>query len=1693
MVKISLRAKGPTVRTYGLIDTGNKLHEGVAINEELARKLQLPIDPCDLTVGTAANDGDMSVIGRVYNISVILGDDCPSYIHEALVIPELRTPINLGCNWVEEIRGILDYSKPRQATLVVKQMKVPLVQSIDSEVENTSEDEERSGIPPGEHSPPSPQISHLKIFEDLNHEISSYTSALNVCKPTVKELCKNDDNFSNGNVHHSRDFFNLKPDPLNSYIEQISFKHKAKADFVRKNVWTRNVKGAQRSAQGQGVRLKTVALRKTPRPVRLSVQATRMLAGESVSVLNFLPSREIRPQMTVMVEEAMLGDRQDVRIVEGVYRAQQNGVLRIPVVNLHEEPCIAAAGCVFTAEICEDSSMVINTETLELREPSEVIQSMSENQKSDHDKPLTKEQMENPTFKEVWADLEMEDNELLKEHPDVKKQVKQLIWEYRDIFSREAPGHTDLVTMKLRLKPGTEPIRQRYRELNPKMLKDLEAQMADWLNQGVIEPSTSPWASPLVPVRKKDGKIRWAVDFRRLNSCLEQDSYPLPRIQTLLDRAGGHRVYSTLDATAAYFNISIDPASRELTAFATPTGLWQFRRMPFGISTAPAVYSRFISTAMNPLGSEIAQCYLDDVISYNMRVADHVPQMRQVFEAHRKAGIKLKAKKSKLFQKKIQYLGHMLSKEGIGMVPEYVERIKNWPSPNTVAELNSCLGFYGYYRSFIPEYAALTCEMNAQKKAAKLDWTPTMEENFQKLKDKFESAPIRAVPDFEADTPFQLTTDYSGKAIGAVLSQVQNGAERLIAAMGRKTTGAEQRYPSWKGEASAVIYGIRKFRTILSFKPFQINTDNSALKQLKSLKKNTGMMARWTEELAGFEFRVVHRPGKLNTNADALSRRTDADMPSPTAEEEAEQEEYIGAVGEENEDDPPQGPNEQRYRDRIYRHQLDDPILEKVRRWIGRDRRAPDRATLRGESRDVHRLAEMFDTLRIAEDGVLEQEIQTFTGKRRRILVPFSLREEVFNHSHRTTTGSHFGMHATISKFLRNFYYVGHQSDIRLRIAVCHDCVQKNIKANIKIGAHVPIQNGFPLQTVYMDLAGKFTTTPEGYNYILTLQDGWSRFVQAHPIRQKTAEEVATTIMDKYISTFGCPQAFHSDQGTEFCNAVMKILWKKLGVKHEVGPVANPQSNLVERWHRTMEETLRTVIQGQETEWPKYLPGVVLAYNTKVHSTTGVTPFLAFMGREATLPADLILRLPNPDDERDIPTAVRNLLDRYTTMYDAMAKSQETIIRRNASQYRNNREFRVGDKVFYLAPTSGKGAKKKMEKHWSGPFLITEKCAEVLYRIQTIPAGEAEDMVVHVGRLRPYYPPTRADGDPTSPPEPFEEDGDEAGEQIPLNLRRQAQPPNPRIDFSLNDDSDEEGGPPNVPGGAPPHPPPEVDPINFPLPVTPPPGSPQAVRTPRREQRERRERERDRSCEPSGSGLQRNDARRPTARERSPRESPQLSTPRREREREREIHVPRMEKRPLSDSEEQHTDSPEKGERAKSGGKKQRSGTLWQQQAEASAQVLDSSDDEMDPPRVATLSRTLRIPVKRGAKLPYKGTRESAGHDIYCPAHTILPPGQQTCIPLKLHTRVPPGYFIKLFGRSSIEREGVILLAGLVDSDYTGEIQAVFWNLSTEAIEFNKGQRVCQAVVLQTHDVEFYHVDNLPTTDRGANGFGSTN
>ena len=259
----------------------------------------------------------------------------------------------------------------------------------------------------------------------------------------------------------------------------------------------------------------------------------------------------------------------------------------------------------------------------------------------------------------------------------------------------------------------------------------------------------------------------------------------------------------------------------------------------------------------------------------------------------------MKPSKTQLFREEIDYLGHNLSREGVAMQADYIARIMDWPTPQSPKELNTLLGFLSYYH--IPEFSMLTAEMNAQKTARVLEWTDEMSSKLGQLKEKFAAAPIRALPRFDIDEPFQLTTDFSSKAISAILSQVQDGQERLIAAVGRKTTTAEKNYASYKGEMAAEIFGCRKFNPILSYRRFVLNTDSSALLQIKNLRPQTSMLIQWTEELAALDFEVKHRPGQLNTNADALSRREDEFMPPPTDQEEKEQTECINIVEPEEE------------------------------------------------------------------------------------------------------------------------------------------------------------------------------------------------------------------------------------------------------------------------------------------------------------------------------------------------------------------------------------------------------------------------------------------------------------------------------------------------------------------------------------------------------------------------------------------------------------------------------------------------------------------------------------------------------------------------------------------------------------------------------------------------------------------------
>jgi len=459
-----------------------------------------------------------------------------------------------------------------------------------------------------------------------------------------------------------------------------------------------------------------------------------------------------------------------------------------------------------------------------------------------------------------------------------------MINENQDIFTTEdcKVGKTTWETFKIELIPNARPVNQRMRPVPPNLKEDLRAQLDSWLKNEVIEPSSSPWSSPLVPVTKKTGETRWVLDFRRVNDLSVTDSFPTPNISEILSSLGKSRYFSTLDASQAYHLIEVEKDSRPITAFATTFGLFQFLRMPFGLKNSSASYCRFVQRLVDILGVPGIVAYLDDVLVHSADLETHVHLIRLVFQAHKEAGIRLNASKTHLFQEEVEYLGHLVDAEGVKLIPSYVQKITEWPLPQTGKELSAFLGFTNYYRDFLPGFANVTAELNSVKNNKSIAWTTEMINNFNTLKQMFAAAPCRATPDFSPTAnPFILTIDFSKTAIGAVLSQEQNNVERFLGVKGRKCRNYESNYHSSKGELLALLYGLTKFEPLLRLNQFVVVTDSTTVLHWSTMKDSRGTIRRWLDFIQQFDFTVMHRAGKTNINADLISRATHMDDPPP--------------------------------------------------------------------------------------------------------------------------------------------------------------------------------------------------------------------------------------------------------------------------------------------------------------------------------------------------------------------------------------------------------------------------------------------------------------------------------------------------------------------------------------------------------------------------------------------------------------------------------------------------------------------------------------------------------------------------------------------------------------------------------------------------------------------------------------------
>lgn len=467
-----------------------------------------------------------------------------------------------------------------------------------------------------------------------------------------------------------------------------------------------------------------------------------------------------------------------------------------------------------------------------------------------------------------WKDIAIP-----QELSDLQKQDLESLFENHESIFSDVPGRTHLVSHTIRTTTD-KPVRQKiYR--TPQALRDkIKDELDSMLSLGVIEPSNSPYASPITVVLKPGGKeIRLCSDLRAINQICVFDPYEMPRIDDILDQVSNSKYISTLDLTKGFYQVPLDPESRAKTAFVTPFGQFQYTVLPFGLQNSSSTFMRLVDQVLNGC-QEFAQAYIDDICIYSNTWEEHLKHVDEVLTRIKNAGLTVKPKKCHFGQNEVTYLGHVIGNGTVKPKLDKIEAVTDFPRPITKKQVRAFLGLTGYYRKFIPMFADIArplTDLTKKCMANTVIWNENCENAFVTLKKSLTSEPILCTPDFSA--PFILQTDASDFGLGAILSQIDTlGNERPIVYLSRKMLDRERKYTVSEKECLAIVWAIGKLQYYLYGHTFTVYSDHQSLTWLERNRSNNNRLTRWFLALQPFKFQVLYKKGIANTNADGLSR-----------------------------------------------------------------------------------------------------------------------------------------------------------------------------------------------------------------------------------------------------------------------------------------------------------------------------------------------------------------------------------------------------------------------------------------------------------------------------------------------------------------------------------------------------------------------------------------------------------------------------------------------------------------------------------------------------------------------------------------------------------------------------------------------------------------------------------------------------
>ncbi|KMQ90526.1 reverse ribonuclease integrase [Lasius niger] len=862
---------------------------------------------------------------------------------------------------------------------------------------------------------------------------------------------------------------------------------------------------------------------------------------------------------------------------------------------------------------------------------------------------------------------------------DADEILRRILNDHSELFNDEIGcvehyEHEIVMNNEKPFKGKTYPVPEVHRTKVKDHLLELE-------RDGIIERAQTQFVNPLVVVIKKTGEIRLCLDAREVNKRMANDHDQPPTIDEVFRRIGDKKYFTTLDVAKAFWQIPLKEESKKYTGFKFDNQTYVFKRLPFGLKTAGASFTRAMQRAMGDECDPFTIVYLDDILIASSSLEEHVFHVNYILERLKRVGFRLNRDKCEFVKTEIRFLGHTFNQIKAEMNEDTKMAIQNFERPRNKKAIQAFLGLVNWDRRFVKNLARMTKPLERLlKKTEKFEWTEETQKAFADIKREFQDAPCLFV--IRPGLKFGIYVDASKYGLGARLYQYREDKPEekfTVAYASRSLKGAELNYTVTEIECLALVWALRKWHATLLGRHIKVHSDHRALKFLTACADDSARIARWTAFLHEFDLEICHVPGKENVIADTLSRNN---VKNGYVKKEGNTKRIAAIIPIVNDED-------------------------ETRQWIEMIASAQ-----REDERLQREIAEEPDTLPIREDLV---RVNLTRGER--IVVPEAIKWQLVDRIHRYLL--HFGTDKVCDFVERYFSIHNLERVVRDVVASCEICQSTKYYTRPSRGMEYYDLPCRPGETVSIDLFGPLPQTPRGNKYVLVTMDQFSKLTNLFPIKNQKLETIMDTLQLEYFSRIGIPSEILTDNGGQFITNRWREFAAEIGFSVRKTSPYNPQSNPVERVMREIGRIIRVYAHDRQTQWDRIIDRTERTINATAHRSTGFMPVELHTGIEEPFKIDPRLK-PIKEDDED-PEDEEEIVERRIEVARQILTARAQQRKRQTDKHGEAEIYEEGTKVWiklHRRSDANRRLTRKIHQVYDGPYKIRREVRRNAYLIE---------------------------------------------------------------------------------------------------------------------------------------------------------------------------------------------------------------------------------------------------------------------------------------------------------------------------------------------------------------------------------------